>query len=557
MLFSDSHILSTILFTPLIGAILMFFIPRERADLHRWMGNLFGFLGLLFSLPLIWRFQSEAGAPQFQFVENASWIPSVGAHFTLGIDGLSFLMVMLTTVLGAIAILSSCAAIHKREKEYYILLLLLQTGMLGVFMSLDFVLFYVFWEVMLVPMYFLIGVWGSDRRLYAAIKFFLYTLAGSVVMLLAILAIYIRAHEVTGQPFTFDIPTLLGVVPQFSTMLQVYLFWGFFFAFAIKVPMFPFHTWLPDAHTEAPTAGSVILAGVLLKMGTYGFIRFSLPLLPTDPAARHKIVTILIVLSLIGIIYGALVCMMQKDMKKLIAYSSVSHLGFFPLGIFALTPQGLAGSVIQQINHGISTGALFLLIGVLYERRHTRLISEFGGLSTPMPNFAAIYMIATLSSLGLPLLNGFIGEFTILSGVFQVSLRWAAWAVIGIVLGAAYLLWLYQRVMFGPVTNPANEHLADLNMREYATLVPLVLLAFWIGIYPKPLFTVLDQPVHQIMAQVNPDYYKTAGVSAPQNGQQIAQQTVQPAAALPAPLERKSSLAKAETLGSKYLTMAS
>src|SRR5271170_1437642 len=306
MPFADNHILSTILFTPLIGAILMLFIPRERADLHRWMGNLFGLLGLLVSLPLIWRFQSGAGAPQFPFIENANWIPSVGAHFTLGIDGLSFLMVMLTTVLGAIAILSSWSAIHKREKEYYILLLLLQTGMLGVFMSLDFVLFYVFWEVMLVPMYFLIGVWGSDRRLYAAIKFFLYTLAGSVLMLLAILALYYRAHEVTGQPFTFDIPTLLAVVPQFSTALQVYLFWGFFFAFAIKVPMFPFHTWLPDAHTEAPTAGSVILAGVLLKMGTYGFLRFSLPMFP-DATVKYR--GIVIVLSLIGIIYGALVCM--------------------------------------------------------------------------------------------------------------------------------------------------------------------------------------------------------------------------------------------------------
>ena len=278
--------------------------------------------------------------------------------------------------------------------------------------------------------------------------------------------------------------------------------------------MFPFHTWLPDAHTEAPTAGSVILAGVLLKMGTYGFIRFSLPLLPTDPAARHKIVSILIVLSLIGIIYGALVCMMQKDMKKLIAYSSVSHLGFCTLGIFALNPHGLSGSVIQQINHGISTGALFLLIGVLYERRHTRLISEYGGISTPMPNFATVYLIATLSSLGLPLLNGFIGEFTILSGIYQVSLRFAAWAVIGIVLGAAYLLWLFQRVMFGPVTNPANEHLPDLNAREYATLIPLVLLAFWIGIYPKPLFTVLEVPVHQIVEQVNPGYYNAPTAAA-------------------------------------------
>src|SRR5271168_3379076 len=433
MPFADNHILSTILFTPLIGAILMLFIPRERADLHRWMGNLFGFLGLLVSLPLIWRFQSGVGAPQFQFVENANWIPSVGAHFTLGIDGLSFLMVMLTTVLGAIAILSSWSAIHKREKEYYILLLLLQTGMLGVFMSLDFVLFYVFWEVMLVPMYFLIGVWGSDRRLYAAIKFFLYTLAGSVVMLLAILALYFYAPVQADGTRTFDVPTLLAAAQTFADPLKVWLFWGFFFAFAIKVPMFPFHTWLPDAHTEAPTAGSVILAGVLLKMGTYGFIRFSLPLLPADPVSRAKIVHILIVLSLIGIIYGAVVCLMQKDMKRLIAYSSVSHLGFCTLGIFALNPNGLSGSVLQQINHGISTGALFLIVGVLYERRHTRMISEFGGLATPMPNFAAIYLIVSLSSLGMPLLNGFIGEFTILQGAFVVSKAWAAWGTLGIV----------------------------------------------------------------------------------------------------------------------------
>jgi NADH-quinone oxidoreductase subunit M len=498
MLFSDSHILNTILFTPLVGAILMLFIPRERADLHRWMGNLFGFLGLLVSLPLIWRFQSGPEAPQFQFVENASWIPSVGAHFTLGIDGLSFLMVMLTTVLGAIAILSSWSAIHKREKEYYILLLLLQTGMLGVFMSLDFVLFYVFWEVMLVPMYFLIGVWGGERRLYAAIKFFLYTLAGSVLMLLAILAIYYYRN-------TFDVRAILE--HPFTAQdgwLQKWLFWGFFFAFAIKVPVFPFHTWLPDAHTEAPTAGSVILAGVLLKMGTYGFLRFSVPMFP-DATVKYR--GIVIVLSLIGIIYGALVCMMQKDMKKLIAYSSVSHMGFCTLGIFVLTPLGLSGSIIQQINHGISTGALFLLVGVLYERRHTRLISEFGGLSTPMPNFAVVYLIITLSSLGMPLLNGFIGEFTILRGVFEVSWQWAAWGSFGVILGAAYLLWLYQRVMFGSVTNPANEHLPDLNGREYATLIPLVVLAFWIGIYPSPLFKVVDQPVRRLVERVHPGYY--------------------------------------------------
>src|SRR5579863_9569801 len=501
MLFSDSHILSTILFTPLVGAILMLFIPRERADLHRWMGNIFALLGLLVSLPLIWRF--DPSGPRFQFVQDLSWIPSIGARYTVGIDGLSFLMVLLTTILGMISILSSWSAIQKREKEYYILFLLLQTGMLGVFMALDFVLFYVFWEVMLVPMYFLIGVWGSERRLYAAIKFFLYTLAGSVIMLLAILAIYYNAN-------TFSIKAILeSPATLFSVQLQKWLFWGFFFAFAIKVPMFPFHTWLPDAHTEAPTAGSVILAGVMLKMGAYGFIRFSIPMLPSGSRGA---VGIIVVLSLIAIVYGALVCMMQKDMKKLIAYSSVSHMGFVTLGLFMLNPMGISGSVLQQINHGISTGALFLIVGVLYERRHTRLISEFGGLSTPMPNFAAIYMIVTLSSLGLPLLNGFIGEFAILNGVFQVNKMWAVWGVLGIILGAAYLLWLYQRVMFGPVTNPANTNLPDLNLREYCTLVPLVLWAFWIGIYPKPFFHYLDKPVERIVQQVNPDYYKTAGV---------------------------------------------
>jgi NADH-quinone oxidoreductase subunit M len=501
--FADNHILSTILFTPLVGAIVLLFISRERADLHRLIGNIFGFLGLAVSLPLVWRFSLAPGAPRFQFLQDLSWIPGIGARYTLGIDGLSFLMVMLTTVLGAISILSSWSAIRKREKEYYILFLLLQTGMLGVFMSLDFVLFYVFWEVMLVPMYFLIGVWGSERRLYAAIKFFLYTLAGSVLMLLAILAIYSNAH-------TFSIKDILEAGhPMFTSTLEKWLFWGFFFAFAIKVPMFPFHTWLPDAHTEAPTAGSVILAGVLLKMGTYGFLRFSVPMFPN---ATNQFRGIMIVLSLVAIVYGALVCMMQKDMKKLIAYSSVSHLGFCTLGIFALTPLGIQGSIIQQINHGISTGALFLIVGVLYERRHTRLISEFGGLSTPMPNFAALYLIVTLSSLGMPLLNGFVGEFTILRGAFDVPVygwRWATWGVIGVILGAAYLLWLYQRVMFGNVNKPVNETLPDLNWREYATLVPLIVLAFWIGIYPKPLFRVLDLPAQRLVEAVNPGYYAT------------------------------------------------
>jgi NADH-quinone oxidoreductase subunit M len=504
---SSNHLLSVILFTPLVGALLLLFIPRDFQLLHRLIGNLFGILGFLVSLPLMLHF--PVGSSGYEFKEVADWIPSIGAKYSLGADGISMLLVMLTTLLGMIAITSSWSAIQQRTKEYYILLLLLQTGMLGVFLSLDFFLFYVFWEVMLVPMYFLIGVWGSEHRLYAAIKFFLYTLAGSVIMLLAILALYFNYAKTLPQGAigTFDIPTLLAAAQQFPDGLKIWLFWGFFFAFAIKVPMFPFHTWLPDAHTEAPTAGSVILAGVLLKMGTYGFLRFSLPLLPADSALRAKIIHIVIVLSIIGIIYGAVVCLMQKDMKRLIAYSSVSHLGFCTLGIFALTPQGLSGSVLQQVNHGISTGALFLIVGVLYERRHTRLISEFGGLATPMPNFAAIYLIISLSSLGMPLLNGFIGEFTILQGVFSVSKAWAAWGTLGIVLGAAYLLWLYQRTMFGPITHDINKALPDLNLREYAVLLPLVALAFWIGIYPKPFFAYLEKPVQRIVQQVNPNFY--------------------------------------------------
>ena len=522
MLFTN-HLLSVVLFTPLVGALLLLLVPREAQTLHRIVGNVFGALGFLVSIPLVTRF--AVGSEGFGFKETADWIPSIGAKYALGIDGISLLLIMLTTFLGMLAILSSWSAIKTRTKEYYILLLLLQTGMLGVFMSLDFFLFYVFWEVMLVPMYFLIGVWGSDRRLYAAIKFFLYTLAGSVLMLLAILALYYNYAKTlpAGSVGTFDIPTLLAAAQQFPDALKTWLFWGFFFAFAIKVPMFPFHTWLPDAHTEAPTAGSVILAGVLLKMGTYGFLRFSLPLLPADPTMRAKIVHIVVVLSIIGIIYGAVVCLMQKDMKRLIAYSSVSHLGFCTLGIFALTPLGLSGSVLQQINHGISTGALFLIVGVLYERRHTRLISEFGGLATPMPTFAAIYLIVSLSSLGMPLLNGFIGEVTILQGTFVVSKAWTAWASLGIVLGAAYLLWLYQRTMFGPVTHDVNKTLPDMNLREHAVLLPLVVMAFWIGIYPQPFFGVIEKPVERIVRQVNPGFYllvpaqsvDTRAISAP------------------------------------------
>jgi NADH-quinone oxidoreductase subunit M len=386
-------------------------------------------------------------------------------------------------------------------------------------MATDFFHFFVLWEAMLVPMYLLIGIWGGPRKLYAAIKFFLYTLAGSVLMLLGILFLYFNHHTVTGV-YTFSIEALYTTAPNIPYQYAVWLFFAFFIGFAIKVPMFPFHTWLPDAHVEAPTAGSVILAGVLLKMGTYGMIRFALPFFPgvvMHPRVRFWLMT----LSIIGIVYGALVSLMQKDMKKLVAYSSVSHLGFCTLGIFALTPMGLSGSVLQQINHGISTGALFLIVGVLYERRHTREISEYGGISNVMPVYATVAMIMFLSSMGLPLLNGFIGEFTILGGTFlekdiagHSGLFWTAWAVPGVVLAAAYLLWLYQRVFFGKVTNPKNEKLADLTPRELLTFTPLIILALWIGLYPKPFFEILEPPVHQLVEDVRgKEYFNPNGTT--------------------------------------------
>ena len=532
MQFFHDHILSIILFTPLAGMILLLFIPGENKKAIRWWGNIVLFLGFLVSLPLVFWFPRTAPEAQFKFFEQHDWIPSIGAQYLLGIDGISFLLIMLTTVLGFLAVLSSWTAIEERAKEYYAMFMLLQTGMLGVFMSLDFFLFYVFWEVMLVPMYFIIGVWGGPRKLYAAIKFFLYTLAGSVLMLLGILALYFRYATDTGV-YSFNVLRLLN--HSFPLNLQFWVFWAFMIAFAIKVPMFPFHTWLPDAHVEAPTAGSVILAGVLLKMGTYGFVRFSLPMLP-QASSDTRVVRVMVVLSIIAIVYGALVSMMQRDMKKLIAYSSVSHLGFCTLGIFVLNPHGLAGSVIQQINHGISTGALFLIVGLIYERRHTREIKEFGGISNVMPVYATLFMIVMLSSIGLPLLNGFIGEFTILQGAFEANWHWAAWAVIGIVLGAAYMLWLYQRTMFGTCDNPKNQVLKDLNFREIMTLIPLVVWAFWIGLYPKPFFKVLEKPVAAIVARVNPSFYSAptlsrAPVVVPSNAVPAKPEGVQPAMA--------------------------
>lgn len=505
---AEFPLLSLILLVPLVGAIILLFVDRRRDDTIRWIANIVASLGFLVSLPL-W-FWYDSANPDWQFVERAPWIPSIGAEYFLGVDGFSSLLVLLTTLMGMIAILSSWTAITERVKEYYIFLLVLQTGMIGAFITLDFLLFFLFWEVMLVPMYFLIGIWGSDNRLYSAIKFFLYTLVGSVVMLLGILAVYFYQYSVTGV-YTFD-------VTQFHELnmpvdLQWWVFLAFFLGFAVKVPMFPFHTWLPDAHTDAPTAGSVILAAVLLKMGTYGFIRFSLPILPD---ATVSFVPLIAGLSIVGIIYGALVALSQSDWKRLVAYSSVSHMGLVMLGMFALTPVGITGSIVQQINHGISTGALFLIVGIVYERRHTREISEYGGLSKTMPVFAAVFLIMTMSSIGLPTLNGFIGEILILQGIFVVNKWWAAVAATGIVLGAAYMLWLYQRTMFGTIDNPKNEGLADLNMRELATFVPLIILAVWIGLYPSPFLRRLETSVERVMTRVNADY-------APQNVMAVCQ----------------------------------
>ena len=502
-----NHYLSLILFVPLAGALLLLLVPKQNENAIRWIANVVAFVGFAISIPLWFWYNSQNA--DFQFVERARWIPSIGAEYFLGVDGLSTLLILLTTMMGFIAVLSSWAAITERVKEYYIFLLVLQTGMLGAFMSLDFLLFFLFWEVMLVPMYFLIGIWGSANRLYSAIKFFLYTLVGSVIMLLGILALYFYNHSVTGV-YSFDVTEFHKLNLPYD--LQWWIFLAFFLGFAVKVPMFPFHTWLPDAHTDAPTAGSVILAAVMLKMGTYGFLRFSLPILPE---ATRAYVPFIAVLSIIGIVYGALVALAQKDWKRLVAYSSVSHMAMVMLGMFALNPAGLMGSIVQQLNHGISTGALFLIVGIVYERRHTREISEYGGLSKVMPVFAAIFLIMTLSSIGLPALNGFIGELLILQGVFTYSKLWAAFAASGVVLGAAYMLTLYQRTMFGKVENPKNERLPDLSHREFATFAPLLILAVWIGLYPAPFLRRLDTSVQHIIARVSPQYPQNAATPMP------------------------------------------
>ncbi|QOY84918.1 complex I subunit 4 family protein [Paludibaculum fermentans] len=494
------HLLSLVLCIPLLGLIPLFFLPSSNPKLIKLWANFVFLVGFLATLPLWFQFDWRA---DYQFVEKVPWIKSIGAYWNLGVDGYAMLLVILTALIGFLSVLCSWSAINDRLKEYYGWFMMLQFGMLGVFAARDFLLFFVFWELTLIPMYFIIAIWGGQRRGYASIKFVIYTLAGSVLMLLGILAFYWQQY-VQFHRLTFDMSALLET--KMPPEMAWWVFWAFFLGFAVKVPMWPLHTWLPDAHTEAPTAGSVILAGILLKMGTYGFIRFSLPMLP-ETARDPKVLGIVVALSIIAIIYGALVSLMQKDWKKLVAYSSVSHMGFCTLGIFALNPAGIAGSIIQQINHGVSTGMLFLIVGVVYERRHTREIAEYGGLFRVMPIFTFIFLIAALSSMGLPPMNGFIGEITIIKGAFEMSFWWALACGIGIALGAAYLLWLFQRTMLGELKNEKNKHLKDLNWREIAYFTPLLILVFWIGLGPRPFFRVISRSVANVVERVRPGYY--------------------------------------------------
>src|SRR5213594_3006397 len=493
-----SNILTIVTFTPAAGALLLLFYDREHARSIRISALIFTFLAFVFSLYLVARFDSSN--PDFQFGLKVPWIRSLGIDYSMGVDGISLFLILLTTLLTPLSVLASWS-IQDRLKEYFIFLLSLETGMIGVFASLDFFLFYVFWEVMLVPMYFLIGVWGGERRIYAAMKFVLYTMIGSVLMLVAIIALYFIHGNATGI-FTFSYPQIQSALASGRLVLrpaiELWLFIAFFLAFAIKVPLFPFHTWLPDAHVEAPTAGSVLLAGVLLKMGTYGMLRFNLGLFPEQSRANASWI---VVLALIGIVYGALVAMVQPNMKKLIAYSSISHLGFVVLGIFSFTQAGLNGAMFVMLAHGISTGALFMLAGIIYERRHTYEISEYGGLATPMPAYSTFFLFVVLASVGLPLLNGFIGEFLVLSGAFQAKAWWGVVAATGVIWSACYLLWMYQRVFFGQVKHEENNSLPDLDLRERVALWPAAVMALLMGIAPLWWLNAIDPAVHNVLLQ--------------------------------------------------------
>jgi NADH-quinone oxidoreductase subunit M len=547
-----NNLLSIITWLPAVGAILILgLFKKQQNEVIKKFAT--GWLALDFVISL-WLFGYDRGIGGFQFLEDRQWIPVIGARYQLGVDGVSVLLIVLTTFLGVLAALSSWNYIRKREKEYYILLLMLQTMVLGVFASMDLFLFYLFFEVGLVPMYFLIGIWGGENRLYAAIKFFLYTLVGSVVMLLGVIKMYFLTQDtalagrvtqttldmlagnaqasamvsntiqVAAQNGTGNFSILymqgIGSVLPMGT-LQVLLFFAFALGFAIKVPMWPFHTWLPDAHVEAPTAGSVILAGVLLKLGTYGFYRFNLPMFPKASADEafffagtgHQfgVRSIMIFLAIISIIYGALAAMYfvvkrDGDVKKLVAYSSVSSMGIVMLGLFALNPNGLNGAVMQMVSHGIYSGALFLLVGIIYERRHTRTVSEFGGLSHIMPGYAAVFLIMAMTAIGLPLLAVFISEFLAMRGAFEANPVWAAWAGLGIILNAGYMLWLYQRMFFGEIENEKNKLLPDLNTREWAYMLPLVIMSLVIGIYPAPFLRYIEKPVNAVVKQVKPNY---------------------------------------------------
>ncbi len=504
-----SFLLSVLTFLPVAGTIALLLL---RADDHAWIRRLAMVTASVeFALSLLLLRGFDLHSARYQWEEFHGWTPQPPINYHLGIDGLSLFLVLLTTLLTPISILASWNSINQRVKGFFISLLVLETGVVGVFVSLDLFLFFLFWEVMLIPMYFLIGIWGHGRRIYAALKFVLYTMFGSILMLVAILWLY-RITAGAGYP-TFDISQIQSLLSNGTVTLpirtEMLLFGAFFLAFAIKVPLFPLHTWLPDAHTEAPTAGSVMLAGILLKMGTYGMLRFCLPLFPD---AARQFAPAIAVLAIIGIVYGALVAMVQTDLKRLVAYSSVSHLGFVVLGIFAFGAISIQGAVYQMLNHGISTGALFLGVGMLYDRRHTHLIKDFGGLATPMPTLAALYLFSCLASAGLPMLNGFVGEFLILVGTFERHATWASWAALGVIFSAVYLLWSYQRVFFGGITQDRNGALPDADLRERGILFVLAAIMLWMGI-GSPFFTGRTEATTQNILKLmqRPQAYNARG----------------------------------------------